>query len=35
MVRPCREAVDDYRRREGITEAIDEIDEVGVFWRRR
>jgi len=30
----CRRAVDDFRKREGITEKIEEIDWSGVFWRR-
>ncbi len=31
----CRSAVDDYRRQEGISEPIQEIDGEGVYWRRR
>ncbi len=30
----CRRAIDDYRRREGISEPIQEIDGEGVYWRR-
>jgi O-methyltransferase len=30
----CKAAVDDYRRDQGITEAIHEIDWGGVFWQR-
>jgi O-methyltransferase len=30
----CREAVEDYRRRHGIQEAVHEIDWTGVYWRR-
>jgi len=33
-VRGCREAVDDYRRREGIADEITKIDWAGAFWRR-
>lgn len=31
---PCRIAVYQYRREHGITDPIEEIDGVGVFWRR-
>ncbi len=31
----CRQAVDDYRKAQGIDEPIEEIDWTGVFWRRR
>lgn len=31
---PCRVAVYQYRREHGITDPIEEIDGVGVFWRR-
>jgi len=31
----CRQAVDDYRRRHGITEPLQAIDWSGVFWQRR
>lgn len=31
----CRAAVEDYRRREGISEEIERIDWTGAFWRRR
>jgi O-methyltransferase len=31
----CREAVDDFRRRHGITEPIDEVDWNSVRWRRQ
>jgi len=30
----CRKAVHDYREREGIAETIQEIDGVGIFWRK-
>jgi len=30
----CRQAVDEYRRRQGIADEITEIDWAGVFWRR-
>jgi O-methyltransferase len=30
----CRQAVDDFRRREGIGEPIERIDWTGVFWRK-
>lgn len=30
----CRQAVDEYRSRHGITDKITEIDWAGVFWRR-
>jgi O-methyltransferase len=33
-VRACREAVDDYRRREGIADEITRFDWTGVFCRR-
>lgn len=29
---PCREAIEDYRKQNGITEPIQEIDGMGVFW---
>jgi O-methyltransferase len=32
-VRGCRQAVDDYRRRQGIVDEITAIDWAGVFWR--
>ena len=31
---PCRAAVDDYRARHGISDALHEIDWTGLFWRR-
>lgn len=31
----CRQAVDEYRKAQGIDEPIEEIDWTGVFWRRR
>jgi O-methyltransferase len=31
----CHKAVHDYREREGISEAIQKIDGIGVFWRKR
>jgi O-methyltransferase len=31
----CRKAVQDYRRAEGIVEPVEEIDGVGVFWRKQ
>jgi O-methyltransferase len=34
VVDACRQAVHDYRDREGIQEPIQEIDHSGVFWRR-
>jgi hypothetical protein len=34
VVPGCRQAVDDYRSRHGITDEITEIDWAGVFWRR-
>lgn len=34
-VEGCRLAIDDYRRREGITDPIETIDWTGVFWRKR
>ncbi len=30
----CRQAVDDYRRREGITAPLEQIDWTGVFWQK-
>jgi O-methyltransferase len=30
----CRQAVEDYRAAEGITDSIEEIDWTGVFWRK-
>jgi O-methyltransferase len=30
----CRQAVEDFRRNEGITESIEKIDWTGVYWRR-
>ena len=33
-VRACRQAVDDYRRRHGISAALQEIDWTGVFWQK-
>jgi O-methyltransferase len=30
----CRRAVDDYRSRNGITEAICPVDWTGVYWRK-
>jgi O-methyltransferase len=30
----CRQAVEDYRRAEGVTEPLEVIDWTGVFWRR-
>ena len=30
----CREAIHDYRKREGITEQMIPIDDAGVYWRR-
>ncbi len=34
QIDPCREAVDDFRRERGITEAIEQIDWSGARWRR-
>jgi len=34
QIDPCREAVDDFRREHGITEAIEAIDWNGARWRR-
>lgn len=34
VIKPCRQAVADYRDRHGITEEIVDIDDVGVLWRR-
>ena len=31
----CKQAVDDFRREHAIAEPIQQIDESGVFWRRR
>jgi hypothetical protein len=31
---PCKQAVDDYRAKHGITEPIREIDWTGVYWQR-
>ena len=33
-LRPCRQAVEDYRAREGIEEPIVPVDWTGVFWRK-
>jgi O-methyltransferase len=33
-LKPCREAVDDYRAKNGVTETINEVDWTGVFWQR-
>jgi O-methyltransferase len=30
----CRQAVQDFRKRYGVLEAIHEIDGAGVFWRK-
>ena len=32
---PCRQAVEDFRRDQGIDEPIERIDWTGVFWRKR
>jgi len=32
---PCKQAVEDYRTANGITEPIEPIDWLGAFWRRR
>lgn len=34
-IRACREAVNDYRKRNGITDEIVKVDWTGVYWRRR
>jgi hypothetical protein len=34
VVPGCREAVEDYRRKHGIADEIEEIDWAGVYWRR-
>lgn len=34
FLRPCRQAVADYREAHGITEEIQWIDRMGAFWRR-
>ena len=34
LIEECRQAVDEFRRRHGITEPIEEIDWNGVRWRR-
>lgn len=34
IIRACREAVHEYRDLHGITEPLEQIDEVSVFWRR-
>jgi O-methyltransferase len=31
----CRQAVDDYRRGQGISEPIESIDWTGVYWRKQ
>lgn len=31
---PCRQAVEDFRRQEGITDPIQQVDWTGVYWRR-
>jgi O-methyltransferase len=31
---PCHQAVDDFRRRHAITDAIQQVDWTGVYWRR-
>jgi hypothetical protein len=31
----CRQAVEDYRSRNGVTEELERIDWAGVFWRKR
>jgi O-methyltransferase len=33
-VRGCRQAVNDFREAQGITEPIEEVDWTGVYWRR-
>jgi O-methyltransferase len=33
-VPPCRQAVEDYRREQSITEPIQEIDWTGAYWRK-
>jgi len=30
----CRQAVSDYRKREGITDEIVPIDDAGIYWRK-
>ena len=33
-IKPCKEAVDDFRQAHRITEPIEEIDWTGIYWRR-
>jgi O-methyltransferase len=33
-VRGCRQAVEDYRQTQGITDPIQPIDGMGIFWQR-
>ncbi len=35
MLEPCRKAVDDYRKRNGITEEIIPIDFAGAYWKKQ
>lgn len=30
----CRQAVEDFRRREGVTEPMEDIDGMGIYWRK-
>lgn len=34
-IAPCRQAVSDFRAEKGITKPIQDIDGIGVFWRKR
>jgi O-methyltransferase len=34
-IRPCRQAVDDYRAAHAIREGIVPVDWTGVYWRKR
>jgi O-methyltransferase len=33
-IKGCKQAIDDYRTREGITDAMEAIDWTGVYWRK-
>ena len=34
LIEACRQAVHDYRTQNEITSPIEQIDQIGVFWRK-